>query len=219
MPLFNVTIGPAADNAPAQGNPVRVGGVFNTALPTVANLDIGDLQIDSSSRIINNLGVRIDSTNDGINTLGTLASYWAAFAVVGAGSGDVVEIIGSVTTIVRVLAVTISKPSASQVFTLVKRSTAATGGTSANATLVPMDSGNAAATAVVKNYSADPTEGTVVGTIYRQTLATTDVVTLDFANSNGQPVVLRGIAQTLCINVGGATNFDCIISFIEQASL
>lgn len=154
-----------------------------------------------------------------INTLGLLSSYWTAFAVIGAASGDVVEIIGSASATVQVLAITISKPSASVVFTIVKRSTAATGGASANATLVPLDSGNAAATAIIKNYTADPTEGAAVGTIYRQTLATSDVVTVDIANSNGQPVVLRGIAQTLCVNVAGATNFDTIIAFIERTDI
>lgn len=215
MPLFNVTIGPAADNAAAQGNPVRVGGVFNTSLPTVANLDIGDLQIDSSSRIINNLGVRLDSVNDAVNLLGTMATYEAAFAVVGAASGDVVEIIGSATTIVLVLEVDIMEPSTQRLFTFVKRSTAATGGTSANATLVPLDSTDAAATAVVKNYSADPTEGAAVGTILRKTLGTAQTIQQNWVDGGGEPVVLRGVAQTLCINVDGATNFDCRVRLIE----
>jgi hypothetical protein len=211
--------GSAADDAPATGNPVRVGGVYSASLPTLTDGDVADVLLDSSSRPLVNLGVRLDSTNDAVNIMGTIATYETAFAVVGAASGDVVEIIGSASMIVRILEIDIMEPSAQRLFTFVKRSTAASGGASSNATLVPLDSGNAAATAVIKNYSADPTEGTPVGTIFRKTLGTAQTIIQNWVDGGGQPVVLRGIAQTLCINVDGATNFDVRIRFTEQASL
>lgn len=40
------------------GSPVKVGGVYNATLPTLTDADRGDLQLDSSSRQIVNLGGR-----------------------------------------------------------------------------------------------------------------------------------------------------------------
>lgn len=212
-------VGPAADDAAAVGNPLRCGGVYSSSLPTLTDGDVADILLDSSSRPLVALGQRLDSENDAVNIMGIIDTYEAAFAVVGAASGDVVEIIGSATTIIRILEIDIFEPSTQRLFSLIKRSTAATGGTSANATLVPLDSANAAATAVIKNYSADPTEGAAVGTILRKTMGTSQTIQLNYVDGGGQPVVLRGVAQTLCINVDGATNFDVRIRFTEQTSL
>lgn len=95
---------------------------------------------------------------------------------------------------------------------LIKRSTAASGGTSTTATNVPLDSADAAGTAVVKSYTANPTEGTSVGNIsvialnsgpYRETYDqnfpkyTPPLV--------GKSPVLRGTAEGLAINGNGVT--------------
>lgn len=44
--------GNVASGAADSGNPVKVGGVFNTTLPTLANGQRGDIQLDSSARPI-----------------------------------------------------------------------------------------------------------------------------------------------------------------------
>lgn len=44
--------GNAASGASDSGNPVKTGGVYNTALPTLTNGQRGNFQVDSSSRLI-----------------------------------------------------------------------------------------------------------------------------------------------------------------------
>lgn len=44
--------GNVASGATDSGNPVKVGGVFNTALPTITNGQRGDIQLDASARQI-----------------------------------------------------------------------------------------------------------------------------------------------------------------------
>jgi len=95
---------------------------------------------------------------------------------------------------------------------LVKRSTANTGGTSAAMTAVPHDSTNSAATAAPLSYTANPTTGTAVGTVRRARIpvdAPASVVgsvlqVFDFGD-NGQPIVLRGIAEGLAVNLNATT--------------
>ncbi len=95
---------------------------------------------------------------------------------------------------------------------LIKRSTAASGGTSTTATNVPMDSADAAGTAVVKSYTANPTTGTSVGNISVIAFSTGlygETNDQNFpkylATLIGKSPVLRGTAQGLAINANGAT--------------
>lgn len=95
---------------------------------------------------------------------------------------------------------------------LIKRSTAASGGTSTTATNVPLDSAFAAGTAVVKSYTANPTTGTSVGTIsiipleagiYGEGI----IQTSQTYNPTliGKAPMLRGTAEGLAINGNGVT--------------
>lgn len=94
---------------------------------------------------------------------------------------------------------------------VIKRSAADTGGTTTALTLVPLDSGNAAATAAVSVYTANAAAlGTAVGNVdIRQvpsgTVTTTTPVTTfwNFNDLLGQPITLRGVAQTLALNFNG----------------
>lgn len=95
---------------------------------------------------------------------------------------------------------------------VIKRSTAASGGSSTTATNVPLDSNDAAGTAVVKSYTANPTTGTSVGTISVIHLGTGvygenhDLSHIRYAATLfGKAPVLRGTAQGLAINGNGAT--------------
>ena len=95
---------------------------------------------------------------------------------------------------------------------VIKRSTAASGGTSTTATNVPMDSSDAAGTAVVKSYTANPTTGTSIGTISVISLnagafgeAHDQSVPKYTATLIGKAPVLRGTAQGLAINANGST--------------
>lgn len=44
--------GPVAHDAAAAGNPVRIGGVYRSTPPAVANLDIADFLLDAAGRVI-----------------------------------------------------------------------------------------------------------------------------------------------------------------------
>lgn len=123
-----------------------------------------------------------------------------------------------------------STAAASQIITAVKRSTADTLGTSTGSpAVVPLDSLNAAGTATVLAYTANPTTGTAVGSVdtgLLQTLAPAS------ANVNGlffnysdvsatQPVVLHGITEVLALNANGAsfaagTSITCKVVWSER---
>lgn len=79
------------------------------------------------------------------------------------------NIIGSATTIIRVKRITVSGMTLTAVGYFVinveKLLTASTGGTSTTLVSVPLDSADAAATAVVKAYTVAPTKGSLVGTL------------------------------------------------------
>lgn len=129
---------------------------------------------------------------------------------------DISTIIGSATTTIRVTRIEISTTQTTagiNTWFVIKRSTANTGGTSATPTIVPLDSNNAAATSIVRSYTANPTAlGAAVGTM-RATRILSDatgttaqtVYTFDFTNGGiSSGIVLRGVAQTLALNFGGA---------------
>lgn len=100
---------------------------------------------------------------------------------------------------------------------LVKRSTANSGGTSAAPTIVPYDSGSAAATATVLSYTVNPTTGNLVGNICIQNvnspiLATgitygqgsVDMYARTTSFTLDTPIILRGTAQGIALNFNGA---------------
>jgi len=72
----NEVQGDAADNAAASGNPVRIGGVYNTALPTYDNGDIGSLQIDANGYLLaRTAGFDQDNAAQTANPLGVAGVY------------------------------------------------------------------------------------------------------------------------------------------------
>lgn len=95
---------------------------------------------------------------------------------------------------------------------LVKRSTANSGGTSGALTEHPLDSTNGTATAVGVTYTANPTVGTgVTVAVDRVTInapataAANRRAEWNFGDGINQHLVLRGTAQCLAFNLGGAT--------------
>lgn len=132
---------------------------------------------------------------------------------------DIFTITGSGTKTVRITRVGISatETTSGEVnLTLLKRSTANTAGTSATPTIVPMDSADAAATAVVRNYTANPTLGTLIGNIQNLKF-TIPVVAVggndssqtelieSFGANSGKPVVLRGTSEVFAVNLNSVT--------------
>lgn len=149
----------------------------------------------------------------------TFTASFSALAVPQTGAGDAVCLVGSATKTIWVQRVQFSgfkttlQPGV--VANLVKRTVANTGGTSSAGTIAKMDSNNGAATAVLNGYTVVPTPGAGanVRSQYVSFAAATTVVSAptiwDFSAVNlSQPVVLRGVAQALCVNFPAAFTTD-----------
>jgi hypothetical protein len=157
-------------------------------------------------------------------------TYSTAFSVAAAATAtDIATITGSATKTVlvqRVIITGIQTTAGLAEVLLIKRSTADTGGTSTGQTAVPHDSLDAAATATVLAYTANPGAlGTAVGTFRRAyapiggaTSVVNPIVVFDFGDK-GQALTLRGIAQQLAVNLNGVTltggTFDIVIEWYE----
>lgn len=147
------------------------------------------------------------------------------------GATDVFTIIGSATKTIKISSITVSGSAAAAIIIpvlLIKRSAADTGGTSTTPTVVPYDSGSAAGTAVTRAYTANPAAlGAAVGTVFTQkiglplTSGSTPVsVTIEFGSSFASPIVLRGVAENLVINLNATAittgNLNISIEWTEE---
>jgi len=151
-----------------------------------------------------------------VNTEGQKASYRAAIAWAppAAAATDILVIGGSATKTVRVTHVSIACTATAAIAAdviFIKRSAADTAGTSTAATLVPLDSSDAAATNTVLAYTANPTINGTVGNVSMDKASITTTTGApqlyfeDFGIRNTRSVVLRGTAQQLAINLNGQT--------------
>jgi hypothetical protein len=131
--------------------------------------------------------------------------------IANAGAGDIACIYGSATKTIAVSQLRLSALATSSIVvntTLVKRSSAFTGGTPVAETNVPYNSANPTATATVTGFTASPTPGTAVGTMAAVKLAidapgntvAAVVGLIEFGNLSDQPVILHGTAEGLCVN-------------------
>lgn len=151
-----------------------------------------------------------------------VATYSAGIlGLVPAASGtDFFTIQGSATTVVRVKSIECSgttTAAASIAVQLVRRSAANTTGTSTSPALVPNDPNDPAGTALVKAYTVNPGAlGAIVGGPMRTgSLVTTTVASAaieqtpplgwTFGLNNDKEPTLRGVAQTLALNLNGAS--------------
>ena len=163
----------------------------------------------------------------------TAPAFSAASAAFSPGTTpqDIFTITGSATKTIEVLRMTISSiqtAAGTNSWFIAKRSTANSGGTSAAVTAVPHDSNDAAATATVLQYTANPTAGTLVGNIWTgkqhsPTAATIGlpVMLVDFTLLYGKPIILTGITEVLAWNFAGASlpsglSCHCVVTWIER---
>jgi hypothetical protein len=162
------------------------------------------------------------------------ATYSAGITSLSAAGAatDIFTITGSATKTIRVLKITVSATKTSETIVpllILKRSTANTGGTSSTLDNVPRDSQDAAATAVVRAYTANPTLGTLVGNVkatkivfVENTKSTNSNYRLEFCFTSEQekPVVLRGVGEVLALNLGATTvagsNINIDITWTEE---
>lgn len=185
------------------GNTVSI-GQYNAMPPSLIDGEQRALRLDSLSRLI--------TTNE------KRATYSAAYENLASDAlaTDIFTIYGSATKTVVVKKVFFSGLAAGtqQIrYLLLKRSTANSGGTSVNMTVVPHDSTNVAGTAVPKVYTLNPTLGTLVGlvrTLVYTMMATTsnnscNQVEINFGIEEDQGIVLRGVNEGLCLNLDATT--------------
>jgi hypothetical protein len=151
---------------------------------------------------------------------------------------DVLVIQGSASKTLRVKRIALTSATATAAgtmpVTLIKRSAANSGGTAALTAITgaPHDSNDAVATAVVSRVGTGNfgTLGTAVGNLGQGRLffpiaasGGADRLTWDFATRQDKAIILRGIADFLCINLGGAAvptggSLDYEIEIEEDAS-
>lgn len=149
-----------------------------------------------------------------------------------ASQTDMCSITGSATKTVKVRRIFFNNESASAVaepVSIVKRSTANTGSGTALA-VVPYDSNNAATSvALAEVWTAAPTVGTQVGILADVILpfgwvssATVNSLPAPYAftfGALGQPIVLRGAAEQVSINLSGITltgTVSCTFEWTEE---
>jgi hypothetical protein len=195
--------GMAAAGSAVEGNPVLIGASDGT--------DVHNLMVNLVANGMDAL--MVEQAEDLRTTYSTSITNLATAAT----ATDIFTIYGSATTVVRITRVTISatQTTAGTIgVLLIRRSSANTGGTSTSPAIAPMDSNNAAATATVKAYTVNPTGlGTTVATILSEKLFVAAPATasgggisiFDFGIRGTQPVVLRGVAEGLVVNLNSVT--------------
>lgn len=126
-------------------------------------------------------------------------------------------ITGSSTKTIKVAGIRISGTASSNTIidaVILRRSSLNTGGTSTAVTIVPNDSSDAASTASVRAYTANPTTGTLVGHLRTQKISLAggsspnvnlNPVLFPFANYDGKLAYLRNATESLCVNLNGQT--------------
>lgn len=137
---------------------------------------------------------------------------------------DIFTVQGSATKTIKITSIIISGTTTagsglSVSCTLVRRSTANTGGVTATPAIVPHDSTSPAATAIVRNYTSNATAlGTSIGNIAAERItintagAINNNIYYEYQTRFDQGIVLRGTSEFLCINFGGITITGPLIS-------
>ena len=205
------------------GNPVPV---------SANNLDIRDLTFLADKVDVSGSSVAVTGTVT--TTPARISTYSAAFfaSALAASCTDKIVIVGSATKLVKIrkIGITGIQTVASQILIrLLKRSSDDTGGAFTTPLLVSHDSNNSAATAVIRNYSANPAVlGALVGDLRaeRHFIPTAalngqaEALIWDTAQTDDQPIILRGITQILAINFNATTiaggSFDGWIEWTEE---
>lgn len=152
-----------------------------------------------------------------VATVGPGAAYTviaASFAPASAAQ-DTLVISGSATKTVKIRRIEISATATTATVatvSLLRRSTQSVGGTATALSLIPADPAMPAPSATAKLYTVNPTtSGTFVG-VHRIAKLGVPLPTglpsslvWDFEDSKSGPLVLRGVAQNLAINLNGGT--------------
>jgi hypothetical protein len=155
------------------------------------------------------------ATGENIFTAMSLAptySYQVLGATPAATATDVIVLQGSATKLVRIRRIYLggfATAAGSVTFSLIRRSTAGSGGTSTAPTPVKLATSSPAASAAVRLFTANPTVGTAVATIQSGRInmgvaaAIGAPVLLDFYETSG--IILSGTSDYLALTLNGST--------------
>lgn len=220
-----VTAGNQQNVITASGDSKSVSGQFAGLVVALPVLENAGGTHDLQRAAVGTTGVAA------VETEGTKATYSAGvidFTPV-ATPTDFFTLVGSGTKTVRVRRISISGFATAAISVNIqgiKRTTANSGGTSAQPSIAQMDSNDGAATAVVNTYSANPTLGTGVNIrTSKLNLGATGAagtVTWEFGTRNTRALMLRGVAQCFSLNWNGAavpsgTLLDIDVEFTEES--
>lgn len=127
--------------------------------------------------------------------------------------------VGKTINVLRMGIMTTQTTAGVNTWSLVKRTTANSGGTAAAVAMVPQDSTFPAATGLVQNYTANPTLGNSAGNVWAGRVSSPTPATAPAGDiervvmiDGRQPIAtLRGVAESLCWNMGGAAATGLIV--------
>lgn len=208
-----------------------------TEIASLASIDAGIPAALGQTTMVNSMPVVLASNHSVISVSaipsdGTKTTYSACAVgfVCAAAATDIFTITGSASKIIRILKIGVggSTTAGSGVtinMSAIRRSTNDSGGTSVTQTNVPYDTTNPTATVTVRSYTANPTLGATAGTLVASRLSIptvgasgrgNEITFYEFGTRPGQSIVLRGASEQLCINFGGATITNPVITtFVE----
>jgi hypothetical protein len=209
-------------------NSFNLSGWFGSVVPTVGQKTMANSipVVIASDQVINVTQVAGSPKNTYSATITGL--------VPAATPTDIFTIIGSATKIVRLRKITVTATKNLNGFVnliILKRSTANMGGTSTTPTIIPYDSANPSATAIVRAYTVNPTLGTLVGNMWSERFLIQDggnntpyqsKFEIIFEDEVKQVATLNGIAQLIAVNLGATATamagalFDINIEFTEE---
>jgi|SRR6185312_1890954 len=196
-------------------------GNFTVIQPTGSNLHVD---------IDNFPGTQpISGTVNSLPVDGTKATYSAVITGITPASSatDLFTITGSGTKIVRIRSLTVygSQTTGGVVpISLIKRSSANTGGTSSTASAIAFDSTDPSATATVQSYTANPTTGTAVGILNYDAPFVPNVIDqlleYGFSYQPTQVYTLNSASELLAVNLNANTvtggSFTFKITWTEE---
>jgi hypothetical protein len=179
----------------------------------MARLDVLNNNKNFVTGALPSVGTVLDTTTPlptpPASTYGAFMAASAPFTP-GATPQDVFTITGSTkrVTVNAIGVSTVQTTAGMNAWALVKRSTANTAGTSATIAGVPLEDAYPAATATVRQYTANPTAGTLIGTVWSGRVASPAPATAlsgteKLLTFNGSPVILTGTTDVLAWNLGG----------------
>jgi hypothetical protein len=198
-----------------------VAPIFNDDFVTLkgATDDTPIGNVGEDLKVIDEEAIAILSVIAGITSTVFKKTYSASIGnlIAASSATDFFTISGSATKKIKVLAMIFSGTKTNSSFEdlyYIKRSTLNSGGTFTNPTIVPNDSTNPAATAVITAYTENPTLGALVGVIRSEKIylanknssAPNSTSIADFTNIFSQPYTLNNANESLCLNFNGVTH-------------